>query len=499
MTTHHVDVVIIGAGVSGIGAACHLTRDCPGKSYVVLERRDAIGGTWDLFRYPGIRSDSDMLTFGYNFRPWTDTKVLADGPAIRGYLEDTAAEYGVTEHIRFGRNAYRGNWSTEAQRWTIDVTNTRTGEVETYIAKFVISAGGYYSYEAGFTPDFPGQERFGGEIVHPQHWPADLDYRGKRVVVIGSGATAITLVPAMAGDAAHVTMLQRSPTYVVSLPSDDVISEALRRVLPDKLVYRLARGRNILIQRGSYALARKRPDLVRAFILGAARRQLGPDFDMRHFSPRYDPWDQRLCVVPNGDLFRALRKGTASVVTDEIETFTETGLRLQSGDEIEADIIVTATGLRLEIAQSTELTVDGATVGLHDLVTYKGVMVEGVPNAAVVFGYTNASWTLKADIACEYVCRLINHMDTKGYGQVVAIATDDDRSDVSVMSTLNSSYVHRADTVLPRQGTRAPWRVLNNYIVDVPMLRYGRIDDGHLHFTPRTAVRRRTDSEKLPA
>jgi cation diffusion facilitator CzcD-associated flavoprotein CzcO len=494
MTTHSVDVVIIGAGVSGIGAACHLTRDCPGKSYVILEQRDAIGGTWDLFRYPGIRSDSDMLTFGYNFRPWIDTKVLADGPSIRRYVNETAAEYGVTEHIRFRHEAVSGDWSSDEQRWSVEARNLDTGETDTYVAKFVISAAGYYSYEAGFRPDFPGEASFQGAIVHPQHWPEDLDYTGKRVVVIGSGATAITLVPAMAEKAEHVTMLQRSPTYVLSLPSEDVVSAALRKVLPNNLVYRLARGRNIVLQRASFVLARKRPDLARALILGAARRQLGPDFDMRHFSPRYNPWDQRLCVVPDGDLFRVLRKGTASVVTDEIETFTDSGIRLRSGETIEADIVVAATGLRLEIGRSAEMTVDGAAVDLRNLVTYKGVMLEGMPNSAVIFGYTNASWTLKADIASEYICRLMKHMDAHGYGQVEAIAGDEDRGEVSVMSSLDSSYVHRGDAVLPRQGTRAPWQVLNNYLRDVPLLRFGRIEDGHLRFTPAVQADQRADA-----
>ncbi|MDP9094180.1 MAG: NAD(P)/FAD-dependent oxidoreductase [Actinomycetota bacterium] len=494
MATEHVDVLIIGAGVSGIGAACHLTRESAGRSYLILERRDAIGGTWDLFRYPGIRSDSDMLTFGYNFRPWNDTKVLADGPAIRGYVADTAAEYGVEKHIRFGRAAVCANWSSADGLWSVEARNSETGGTEAYTCNFLISAAGYYNYDEGYRPAFPGEEEFRGEVVHPQHWPERLNYRGKRVVVIGSGATAVTLVPAMAPDTAHITMLQRSPSYIVSLPGEDALSAAMRRVLPDTLVYRLSRWRNILLQRGIYRLAKSQPRLVRRLVQAGARRQLGPDFDMRHFTPKYDPWDQRLCVVPDGDLFKVLREGQASIVTGEIDRFTATGIRLKSGEELPADLIVAATGLQIRITGGNELLVDGVPVPLSEVVTYKGVLIEGVPNAAVLFGYTNASWTLKADIASEYVCRLLNHMQAHGYSQVVAQASEADRGGVSVLATLNSGYVRRADHALPRQGTRHPWVVLNDYVRDAPMLRYGAIEDGHLVFTAASTRQDRTEA-----
>jgi cation diffusion facilitator CzcD-associated flavoprotein CzcO len=488
MTTTHVDVLIVGAGVSGIGTACHLTRDCPGKSYLVLERRDAIGGTWDLYRYPGIRSDSDMLTFGYNFRPWRDTKVLADGPSIRAYVEETAAVHGVTEHIRFGRAVTRAEWSTDRQMWTVEAENTHTGERERYTSNFVVSAAGYYDYDNPYRPQFPGEERFPGPIIHPQFWPEDLDYRGKRVVVIGSGATAVTLVPAMAEDAAHVTMLQRSPTYYLSLPAVDKITAAMQRFMPTAIAYRISRGRNILAQRAIYALAQAQPKLVRRLLTEAARRQAGPDVDPRHFQPKYDPWDQRLCVLPNGDLFRAFRSGKASVVTDEIATFTEHGISLRSGAEIPADIIITATGLRVNVTGGNEILVDGRAVDLPSLVTYKSVLLEGVPNAAIIFGYTNASWTLKADIAAEFICRILKHMDARGYTQVVANATEADRAPVSVLASLNSGYVQRAEASLPRQGTRAPWAVLNNYLRDAVALRYGPLEDGLLQFSTHTPV-----------
>ncbi len=349
--TQHVDVLIVGAGVSGIGTACHLTRKCPEKSYLVLERRAAIGGTWDLFRYPGVRSDSDMFTFGYNFRPWTATKVLADGPSIRAYVTDTAREYGVLQHIRFGHRVVRADWSSAEARWRVEAVREDTGQTETVTADFLVGCTGYYDYDSGYRPRFTGEERFTGPVVHPQHWPADLDYAGKRVVVIGSGATAVTLVPALAPDTEHVTMLQRSPSYILSLPADDKISETLRKVLPERIVYTLARLRNVALQRGLYAVARRRPALVRKVVLAGVRRALGPDADLRHFTPRYDPWDQRLCVIPNGDLFQAIREGRASIVTDEVDTFTETGIALRSGEHLPADIIVTATGLQIADAR----------------------------------------------------------------------------------------------------------------------------------------------------
>ena len=494
MPVPHFDVLITGAGVSGIGAACHLTRECPGKTYAILERRERIGGTWDLFRYPGIRSDSDMYTFGYAFRPWNETRVLADGPSIQRYVEETAAEYGVPEHIRYGLKVLKTSWSSEDARWTVEARNERTGRKQRFTAGYLIAATGYYDYDRGYRPQFPGEERFGGQLIHPQHWPDDLEYAGKRILIIGSGATAITLVPALAEQAAHVTMLQRSPTYVMSLPAEDKISDALRRVLPDSTVWRLARRRNVLLQRGLYKLSRSRPRAVRKLMLRGVERQLGGAADLRHFTPRYDPWDQRLCIVPDGDLFRVIRDGRAEVVTDTVETFTETGVRLASGRELEADIVVTATGLQVQLMGGADLEVDGVPVPLGERVTYKGVLLEGVPNASIVFGYTNASWTLKADIACEYTCRLLNHMQQRGYETAVAYATDADRGAGSVMSALSAGYVRRADGRLPRQGTRGPWKVRNDYVRDAPVLRAGAIEDGVLTFT-RAAVRERAATE----
>ncbi len=482
MSVEHVDVLIVGAGLSGIGAACRLTREHPQRTYLILERRQAIGGTWDLFRYPGVRSDSDMFTFGFNFRPWSDTRVLADGPSIRGYLEDTAAEYGVRKHIRFGLKVQRASWSSTSGRWTLDTLDEQNGERKQYTCTFLVGATGYYNYDTGHRPEFPGQERFGGPVVHPQFWPEDLDYTGKRVVVIGSGATAVTLVPAMAGSAAHVTMLQRSPSYVVSLPALDKISAGLRKVLPDDVVYKLARWRNIAMQRGMYRFAKRWPRAARRIFLAGARKHLGGPELVRHFDPSYDPWDQRLCVVPDGDLFTAIRTGRASVVTDRIDTFTETGIRLHSGAELAADIIVSATGLDVQMFGGAELVVDGEPVRLTNLVTYKAVLIENVPNAAMVFGYTNASWTLKADIASEYVCRLLTHMDEHGYTQVVARAGDGVRGKSSVLSSLNAGYVRRGDDQMPRQGTSGPWLVHNDYFRDAPMLRRRRIADDALEF-----------------
>jgi cation diffusion facilitator CzcD-associated flavoprotein CzcO len=478
----HVDVLIVGAGISGVGTACHLTRDCPGKTFVILERREAIGGTWDLFRYPGIRSDSDMFTFGFGFRPWKDTKMVSGGTSIRDYVRATAEAYGIERHIKFGLRVVSAEWCSEEQRWTVAAVHEANGEPEHLTASFLMACTGYYDYDSGHRPEFPGEARFGGPIVHPQHWPAGVEYAGRKVVVIGSGATAVTLVPALAQSAGHVTMLQRSPTYIMSIPSDDVISAKLRRVLPDSVVYRLARARNIRIQRALYAQARARPDLVRAFVLQGVKRALGDTADIKHFTPNYDPWDQRLCFVPDGDLFKAIRSGRAEVVTDGIETFTETGIRLSSGEQLDADVIVTATGLNLQVLGGATLSVDGELVAVNQRMTYKGVLLEGIPNAALVFGYVNASWTLKADLAAQYVCRLLNHMDSHGYGQVVARAQPGDRAEGSILGALGSGYIRRCGGLLPRQGTHGPWKVTHDYRRDVSMLRRGSIDDGVLEF-----------------
>jgi cation diffusion facilitator CzcD-associated flavoprotein CzcO len=489
MAGQHVDVLIVGAGVSGIGAACHLVRECPGKTFAILERRRQIGGTWDLFRYPGVRSDSDMLTFGFGFRPWRDINVLADGPSIRVYLRDTAREYGIEEKIRFGARVIRASWSSVDNRWTVETCDAATGERAHWTADFLIAGTGYYDYDNGYRPDFPGEKRFGGTLVYPQHWPDNLDYRGKRIVIIGSGATAVTLLPALATEAGHVTMLQRSPGYLVALPARDRISAALHRVLPARMVYKLARGRNIAVQRLIYRLARARPDMVRAFVAKGVRRQLGADVDMRHFTPTYEPWDQRLCIVPDGDLFRALRSGRAEIVTDRIRTFTERGIELDSGRQLDADIVVIATGLSVQVLGGAALEVDSEPVRVNERITYKATLLEGVPNAALIFGYVSSAWTLKADLSAEYACRLLNHMDRHGYRKAVAHATDADRTEHSVMSALSSGYVRRGNDKLPRQGTNGPWKVTNDYFRDVPVLRRAPVDDGVIQFsTARSAV-----------
>lgn len=482
MSTQHVDVLIVGAGVSGIGLACHLRRKSPGKSLAVLERRQDLGGTWDLFKYPGIRSDSDMFTFGYNFKPWINPQTLADGPAIKNYVREAAAEHGVEDSIHYGRKVVNSDWSSSKGHWIVSVEREDSGEQEKWTCNFLLGCTGYYNYDQGYRPDFPGEEDFRGQVVHPQHWPDDFDYKNKKVVVIGSGATAVTLIPAMADDTAHITMLQRSPTYIFSLPEVDPVSAAFQKRLPEKMAYKANRARNINFQRLLYRLSQKQPKLVRRLILRAARKHLGEDIDIRHFSPRYNPWDQRMCVVPDGDLFNALREGKASIETDHIERFTENGILLKSGKELEADIIITATGLNVQMMGGSELKVDGRPVDISDRLTYKSVMLEGVPNAAVIFGYINASWTLKVDIAAAYICRLINHMDAKGYHKVVPDSRGAEKSEDTVFGALSSGYVQRAAKTMPRQGKSGPWRVTQNYVRDVPVLRFGPIEDEHLRF-----------------
>jgi monooxygenase len=482
MMATDLDVLIIGAGISGIGVACHLARQCPGKRVAILERRQALGGTWDLFRYPGIRSDSDMLTYGYRFRPWIGTSVLADGPSIKRYLEETARECGVDRLVRFGLRSTRCDWSSAEQRWTVTAVDERSGQTEQFRCRFLVAATGYFNHDAGHQPDFAGVERFQGRVVHPQHWPEDLDYRGRRVVVIGSGATAVTLVPAMAGDAAHVTMLQRSPTYIYPVPAEDKLGAALQRLLPARWTYPLLRWRNIRLQRVVYKASRRFPQLMRRFFLAGVRRQLGQGAEMHHFTPRYGPWDQRLCAVPDGDLFKALRSGKASVVTDEIDSFTETGLRLKSGRELEADIVVSATGLQLQILGGTELWVDGQRLQPGERMTYKSVLLQDVPNFATVFGYTNISWTLKVDLAAGYVCRLLQEMDRRGAAVVTPRAPAGEMLDESVMDALSAGYVRRGHAVLPKQGRGGPWRVTHAYEQDRAMLA-GPVDDAALQWS----------------
>ncbi|MGW6693858.1 flavin-containing monooxygenase [Rhodococcus sp. NPDC054953] len=479
MAIEHVDVLIVGAGLSGVGAACHLRRDRPGTSVAVLEARDRIGGTWDLFRYPGVRSDSDMYTLGYSFRPWTDAMAIADGAAILDYVRETAAEYDVQEWIRFGHRVVAARWDSATARWT--VTADHHGPVE-FTCAFLFVCSGYYDYRGGYRPRFPGMDGFRGAVADPQHWDGTLDYTGKRVVVIGSGATAVTLVPAMAARAAHVTMLQRSPSYVLSLPARDTLARRLRTVLPDRWVYALIRWKNVLRMAVFYELSRRRPAVVKGLLRRGVRSALGPGFDLRHFTPRYDPWDQRMCFVPDGDLFAALRSGSASVVTDTVESFTETGIRLGSGAELPADVVVTATGLDLLPLGGLTLTVDGVEVALSSTVAYKGMMIGGVPNLAFCIGYTNASWTLKCDLTATYVCRLLAHMSEHGYRRCTPGTGDPAMRRLPAID-FSSGYIRRGIDRFPRQGDRAPWRLHQNYPLDVLALRYGPVTDEVMVFS----------------
>lgn len=493
MAKQHVDVLIVGAGLSGIGAAVHLQTNCPNRSYLILEGREAIGGTWDLFRYPGIRSDSDMYTLGYAFKPWTKAKAIADGPAILHYVRETAREHGVERHIRFGHKVVSAAWSTEDAAWTIEATCGPDAVPVSFTCNFLFLCGGYYNYAQGYTPDFPGIERFGGRVVHPQKWPEDIDYTGKRVVVIGSGATAVTLVPEMAKKAGHVVMLQRSPTYVVSRPAEDALANWLRRHLPAMLAYRLTRWHHVLFGMYFYRLARRRPEAVKQRIIQMVRDQLGSTCDVEtHFTPRYNPWDQRLCLVPDADLFEAIKAGTASVVTDKIDCFTETGLKLESGQELAADLVVTATGLNLQVLNGLSLTVDGKPVEPTKTMTYKGMMYSDVPNLASSFGYTNASWTLKCDLTCDYVCRLLNHMTAKGLRQCTPRNNDPSVAETPWLN-FSSGYVQRSIARFPKQGSKAPWKLHQNYALDLLNLRFAGVDDGAMQFAnpvPAAAARR---------
>jgi len=481
-----LDVLIVGAGLSGIGAAAMLSRRCRDKRYTILEARSAIGGTWDLFRYPGIRSDSDMYTLGYAFRPWTDPQAIAGGPAIRAYVADTAREYGIEPHIRFGHRVVKASWSSEQALWTVTAALAGGGEA-VLRARFLHLCSGYYSYDEAYRPSFEGEADYQGRIVHPQFWPEDLDYGGKRVVVVGSGATAVTLVPAMAARAAHVTMLQRSPSYVVARPAQDRFARRMQRWLPARIAYALARWRLIAESIFLYRLARGKPELVKRHLLARAQRETGPDVDAHiHFSPSYKPWDQRVCLVPDGDLFRALREQRATIVTDHIARFTRRGILLTSGRELEADLVVLATGLSLKLLGGAVIEVDGRVLDPNQAMAYKGMMLSDVPNCAMTFGYTNASWTLKADLTAGYVCRLLSWMDRRG----IAIAVP--RRDPTVASepflSFTSGYVQRARHLLPKQGARKPWQVYQNYVLDLLTIRFGRIDDGVMRFGPKGAL-----------
>lgn len=486
MTAEHFDVIIVGAGLAGIGAAVHLRKHCPGKRYLILEGRESMGGTWDLFRYPGIRSDSDMHTLGYNFKPWIAEKAIAEGPAILDYIHEAAAENGISEHIRYRQRVVSAAWSSEQAQWALEVQSGPAAETVVFTCGFLLTCAGYYRYKEGFTPKFDGRDSFKGEIIHPQQWPENLDYSGKNILVIGSGATAVTLVPAMAEKAAHVTMLQRSPTYFISRPFKDAVANFLRRVLPDNWAYAMTRWRNIRLQRWLYRRSRTHPDQLRNALVDRVRKELGPDYDVdTHFNPRYNPWDQRLCLVPDSDFFKAVKAGKSSVVTDHIERFTEGGILLKSGRELEADIIVTATGLNMSLMGDIEFKVDGETIDFSNTWTYKGLMYSGVPNLVNTFGYINASYTLRADLTAEYFCRLINHADTLGKQQATPNLRPQDKTMESVpwITDFSAGYMQRVMHLFPKQGDQEPWLNPQDYFKDKKMFRTAPFDDGALVFT----------------
>jgi cation diffusion facilitator CzcD-associated flavoprotein CzcO len=483
VTSNHYDVLIVGAGISGIAAAHHLAARCPKKTYAILEGRETLGGTWDLFRYPGVRSDSDMYTLGFSFRPWTDAKTIANRKTILSYVRDTVSEHGIDRHIRYRSLVRSAEWSSEAARWTVKVEDTASGDVHFMTCRFLSVCAGYYDYEGGFTPDFEDAERFRGRVVHPQHWPEELDYSGKRIVVIGSGATAVTLVPELAKRAAQVTMLQRSPTYILASPSEDSIATGLRRRLPDGVSHAITRWKNVAFMVLLFHFCRRYPEIAKRHFIGQARAALGEGFDIAtHFTPSYMPWDQRLCLVPDGDLFAALREGKAVVVTDHVERFTENGIRLRSGAELEADIIVTATGLRMRFLGGMELSVDGRRVEPSETMAYKGMMMSGVPNLSFAIGYTNASWTLKCELTAEFVCRVLQHMDANGY-TTACPGMPDPAVDASALIDFSSGYVKRGIDAFPRQGSVRPWRLLQNYALDLLALRHKSVEDGILRFS----------------
>ena len=489
MTVEHVDVVVVGAGLSGIGAGYHLQTMSPDRSYVILEGRDELGGTWDLFKYPGVRSDSDMHTLGFSFKPWTEAKSIADGPSILAYLKETVAQFGIDQHIRYGQLVSRAEWSSDDATWTVTSTDKHTGASKTIECSFLFMCSGYYSYKKGHTPEFAGRERFTGTIVHPQEWPLNLDYAGKRVVVIGSGATAVTIVPSMAENAAHVTMLQRSPTYMVSRPDHDALANRMRKVLPEKIAYNITRFKNTWRQQLVYNKTRTDPDKVKNLLLGGIQLELGADYDIaKHFTPNYNPWDQRLCLVPNGDFFKAMREGKASVVTDHIASFTETGIQLASGEHLEADVIVTATGLELVTLGEMDFIVEGKQVDFSQTWTYKGFAYSDIPNMASTFGYINASWTLRSDLTAEYVCRLLNHMRKKGVAQCAPRLREQDRNmqQRPWIDGFSSGYMQRMMHRMPRQGDHEPWINPQNYRRDKKMFKHSPIDDGVMQFTKQS-------------
>jgi len=479
----HFDVLIVGAGISGICAAVHLKARCPRHRFAILEARQELGGTWSLFRYPGVRSDSDMYTFGFSFRPWTASRAIVDGASILQYLKDTARDHGLEDTMRFGHSVQRASWSSKTARWTVAVERRATQELVQVSCDFLYMCTGYYDYARGHCPEFTGSERFAGRIVHPQQWAPDVEYAGKRVVVIGSGATAMTLVPALAKTAAHVILLQRSPSYVLAVPGHDALVAALGRVVSARVAASVARWRNILLGMSIFQLCRRLPSLARRLILHGIRRELGRDYDLAtHFSPRYPPWDQRLCIVPDGDLFAVLRSGQASVVTGEIQAFTETGLSLVSGQELPADVVVTATGIELQLMSNLEIMVDGNPVDASRSLSHRGVMFSGIPNLAISFGYTNASWTLRSELTASYVCRLLNYMARQGYQQCRPQLAQEGGARQPFVD-FSSGYVQRGVQRFPGQGSRAPWRVSQNYLWDRLSSRFARFSDGSLAFS----------------
>ena len=483
MTQNHFNVIVVGAGISGIGAGYYLQKKCPNKSFVILEGRDNIGGTWDLFRYPGIRSDSDMNTMGFRFKPWMGVKSIADGPSILSYLHETVKENDLNKKIHFNQWVNEASWSSENAQWTVQAKNKKTQELQDFTCDFLFLCGGYYNYEEGYTPHFTGRENFLGQIIHPQKWPKNLDYKNKKVVVIGSGATAVTIIPTMAEEAAHVTMLQRSPTYFLSAPDEDPVGNFLRKFLSSKLTYKLVRWKNIRFQWWFFQKCRKFPKKVKEFLIKQVREELGPNYDIEtHFTPKYNPWEQRMCLVPNGDFFNAINAGKASVITDHIDRFTKKGIKLKSGGEVEADLIVTATGLNLEVCNGIKLEVDNNEVDISKTMTYKGMMFSDVPNLVATFGYTNASWTLRADLTSEYVCRLLNFMDKKGYANCCPRTAEHVEPDGDWLD-FTSGYVKRSMHKFPKQGSRDPWRNTQNFPKDVLAIRWGNIDNKELKFT----------------
>ena len=498
-TPTHVDVLIVGAGLSGIGAAHQLHSELPGKSYAIFESRESIGGTWDFFKYPGFRSDTDMQTLGYRFRPWIEGKAVADGPSILRYIKETAREGGIDRHIHYNHRAVRAEWSTDDAQWTVTANRGDDGDTATFTCSFLHVCSGYYKYDEGYTPEFEGTSRFKGPIIHPHHWPEGLDYSGRRVVIVGSGATAVTLVPAMAGTAAHVTMLQRSPSYVITIPERDPIANGLRRLAGDRFSYLVTRWKNIFMAITIYQVSRRRPRFMRRLLRALVRRELPEDYDVdTHFNPKYEPWDQRLCMVPDGDLFKSLSDGSASIVTDRIETFTEGGLKLESGRELDADIIVTATGFDLLAFGGIEFIVDGREINLPETFAYKGLMLSGLPNYAFTIGYTNAPFTLKADLVAQYVCRLLKFMDQRGLDICVPVKDDPSIHEAPLLD-FDAGYVKRSEHLVPKAGSREPWRLGMSYVQDLFTLRHRPISDRALRFSKRPRPAPQEPAEPAPA